>query len=158
MASTTFEEKRTLPYSAEQLFDLVADIEDYPNFLPWCVGMKIISRKEEELIADLVIGYKFIRERFRSRVYLERPHAITVDYLSGPLKNLNNRWRFLQNNDGSCTIDFYVEFEFRNPLLKKLVKMFFDEIVRRMVHSFEAQAHKRYGPPEMPLTGAYNQS
>lgn len=144
MASTTFSEKKTLNYTPEQLFDVVADVGHYADFLPWCVGSRIITQSEDEMVADLIIGYKFIREKFRSKVYFDKPKVITVEYLSGPLRNLHNRWRFIDNSDGTTTIDFYVEFEFKNPLLKHLVSMFFDEIIKRMVAAFEERANELY--------------
>lgn len=144
MSSTTFEEKKTLPFTQEQLFHVVADVGSYADFLPWCVGSRIIEQNDEFMIADLIIGYKVIREKFRSKVRFEQNKLITVEYLSGPLQNLHNRWRFIDNKDGTTTIDFYVEFEFKNPLLKHLVSIFFDEIIKRMVDAFEERATKLY--------------
>lgn len=94
--------------------------------------------------ADLIIGYKMIREKFKSRVLLDRPNEIRVDYLDGPLKSLSNQWRFIRNGDGSCTIDFFVDFEFKNPMLQGLVSMFFDKVVSRMVAAFEKRADDLY--------------
>tara|TARA_B100001778_G_C18585322_1_gene629545 strand:+ start:393 stop:830 length:438 start_codon:yes stop_codon:yes gene_type:complete len=142
--ATTHTETKTLPYTQQQLFDVVASIDKYPEFLPWCVGARIIERSDTHAIADLIIGYKFIREKFRSNVHFDAPKLINVDYVSGPLKNLNNRWRFIDNGDGTTTIDFYVSFEFSNPLLKQLVKIFFDEIIKRMVKAFEDRAASIY--------------
>lgn len=150
MASTTFSEKRVLSYTPEQLFNVVMDIEHYPQFLPWCVGSRIVERTEDHVTADLIIGYKFIREKFRSKVYHDSPNLITVDYIDGPMKNLSNRWRFIDNKDGTTTIDFYVSFEFRNPLLKQLVAIFFDEIIKRMVSAFEDRAADIYGKTVSP--------
>jgi coenzyme Q-binding protein COQ10 len=90
----THAEKRVLPYTDEQLFDMVADVRRYPEFLPWCVGARIVSRTETELVADLTIGFKMFRETFRSQVLLERPHHVHVRYLTGPFRYLNNHWRF----------------------------------------------------------------
>ena len=142
----THAEKKLLPYTREQLFDLVADIERYPEFLPWCVGARIRERKDNEIVGDLLIGYKMVRERFTSRVVLSRPDRIDVSYSEGPFKYLNNHWLFLPQNDGRCLIDFYVDFEFRSKMLQKIMEMFFNEAVKRMVAAFEARAHALYGP------------
>jgi coenzyme Q-binding protein COQ10 len=146
-------EQRWLGYGAEQLFDLVADVERYPEFLPWCIGARIRERGEGLLIADLVIGFKMIRERFTSRVALDRPNlAIHVTYADGPFKHLSNRWRFEPTADGGCRIDFYVEFEFRSALLQKLIGVLFHEAVKRMVAAFETRARALYGPPLLRTT------
>lgn len=142
----THAEKRHLPYSAEQLFDLVADVEKYPEFLPWCISCHIRKKEGNVLHADLVIGYKMFREKFGSKVTLERPGHIHVEYLSGPMKYLSNHWKFVPEKDGSCTIDFYVDFEFRNMVFQRLMGVFFNEIVRRMVAAFEARANALYAP------------
>jgi coenzyme Q-binding protein COQ10 len=143
----THAEKKLLPYTREQLFDLVADIERYPEFLPWCVGARIRERHENEILGDLLIGYKMVRERFTSRVVLHRPDRIDVSYSEGPFKYLNNHWLFLPQPDGRCLIDFYVDFEFRSKMLQGLIAMFFNEAVKRMVAAFEARARKLYGEP-----------
>ena len=141
-------EQRLLGYRPEQMFDLVADVERYPEFLPWCIGARIRERSESLLIADLVIGFKMIRERFTSRVGLDRPDlAIEVTYADGPFKHLSNRWRFELAPNGGCRIDFYVEFEFRSIVLQKLIGMLFHEAVKRMVAAFETRARALYGPP-----------
>jgi coenzyme Q-binding protein COQ10 len=142
---TTHAEKRTLPYGCEQLFDLVAGVEKYPEFLPWCKTSRITKRDGAVFYADLIIGYKMVREKFSSRVTLDRPRHIHVEYLSGPMKYLSNHWRFIDNGDGTTTIDFFVEFEFRNPFLRRLMGVFFNEIVRRMVSAFEERAKALYG-------------
>jgi coenzyme Q-binding protein COQ10 len=142
---TTHAEKRTLPYSCEQLFDLVAGVEKYPEFLPWCKASRITKRDGKVFYADLIIGYKMVQEKFSSRVTLDVPKHIHVEYLSGPMKYLSNHWRFIDNGDGTTTIDFFVEFEFKNPLLRRLMGVFFNEIVRRMVSAFEGRAKALYG-------------
>jgi coenzyme Q-binding protein COQ10 len=138
-------EKKRLPYSPEQLFDLVADIERYPEFLPWCVGARIRERDGNVVIGDLLIGYKMLRERFTSRVELGRPDRIDVSYSEGPFKYLHNHWLFLRQPDGGTLIDFYVDFEFRSKMLQKVIEVFFTEAVKRMVAAFEARAHQLYG-------------
>ena len=143
----THAEKKLLPYTREQLFDLVSDIERYPEFLPWCVGARIRERKDNEILGDLLIGYKMVRERFTSRVVLSRPDRIDVSYSEGPFKYLNNHWLFLPQPNGATLIDFYVDFEFRSKMLQKIMEMFFTEAVKRMVGAFETRAHKLYGEP-----------
>lgn len=139
------EERRVLAHTAEQMFDLVADVEKYPEFLPWCVGLRVVSRDEAGLSADLLIGYKVIREKFASKVTLERPKHIEVSYLGGPLKHLHNSWDFTDNEDGSCTVDFVIEFAFRSSLFERMIGGFFDEIVHRMVAAFVTRADEVYG-------------
>ena len=142
----THAEKRVLHHSPEQLFGLVADIERYPEFLPWCIGARIRSRRENVVVADLVIGFKGIRERFTSEVTLNRPAMrIDVAYRDGPFRYLNNHWIFNALPDGGCEIDFFVDFEFRSRLLQKIIGLLFNEAVRRMVAAFEARADQLYG-------------
>jgi coenzyme Q-binding protein COQ10 len=143
----THAEHRRLPYSAEQLFDLVADVERYPEFLPWCLAARIRERKENSITADLLIGFKMVRERFTSRVVLDRPKRVDVSYSEGPFRYLNNHWIFLPQDDGSSIIDFYVDFEFRSRMLQRIIGMLFNEAVRRMVGAFEARARQLYGSP-----------
>jgi coenzyme Q-binding protein COQ10 len=144
----THAEKRKLPYTAEQLFVLVADVERYPEFLPWCLGARIRSRTETEIVADLLIGFRMVRERFTSRVVLDRPHRIDVTYSDGPFRYLDNHWIFVPQPEGGCLIDFYVDFEFRSKLLQKLIGLLFNEAVRRMVGAFESRARQLYGTPD----------
>lgn len=143
---TTHAERRTLPYTPEQLFDLVADVAKYPEFLPWCLSSRIKKWDGDTVFyADLVIGYKMVREKFGSKVTLNAPDHIHVEYLSGPMKYLSNHWKFIREDDGSCTIDFFVEFEFKNRLLQNLIGVFFNEVVCRMVGAFEERAQDLYG-------------
>ncbi len=142
----THAENRLLPYTPEQLFDLVADIERYPEFLPWCVAARIRSREEATVVADLMIGFKMIRERFTSRVALTPKTRIDVVYSDGPFKHLHNHWIF-EPAEGGCQIDFFVEFEFRSRTLQKIIEVLFHEAVRRMVAAFEARARVLYGAP-----------
>lgn len=141
----THAEKRILPYTPEELFELVADIEKYPRFLPWCVASRIRQRSGEKIVADLVIGFKMVRERFTSEVTLDRPSCIDVNYVEGPLKHLNNHWKFRPHPAGT-EIEFYVDFEFRSKLLQSLIGALFNEAFRRMVAAFEARAAELYGP------------
>jgi len=138
-------EQKHLPYTPEQMFELVADVGRYQEFAPWCIASRINIRESEDVFyADLVVGYKMFRERFSSKVILERPHEISIEYLKGPLKNLKNRWQFIQQPDNSCLIDFSVEFEFGNVALQALANMFFNEVVKRMVSAFETRANELY--------------
>lgn len=129
------------------MFNLVADVDKYKEFLPWCVASRIKSREGDDVFyADLVIGYKMIRERFSSKVFLDRPNTIHIEYLEGPLKHLSNEWRFIPECNGNCRIEFSVEFEFKNMFLRGLVNMFFNEVVKRMVAAFELRAKELYSP------------
>lgn len=145
-------EQKPLPYRPDQLFALVADIEKYPQFLPWCIGARIRERRENEILADLVIGFKMIRERFTSRVLLTPPGEgmtprIDVSYVDGPMRHMSNRWLFIGQPDGTTVIDFHVDFEFRSKILEKLIGALFHEAVRRMVAAFETRAGVLYGRP-----------
>ena len=143
----THAEKRLLPYTPEQMFDLVADVERYPEFLPWCQEARIRRRDPERILADMVIGFRLVRERFTSRVELDRPGRIDVTYTEGPLRYLNNRWIFRPVGDGSCEVDFFVDFEFRSMILEKIMGVFFGEAIRRMVGAFEVRAAQLYSTP-----------
>lgn len=140
----THAEKRKLPYSQEQLFALVADVEKYPEFLPWCLASRIRKREGDIFWADLVIGFKMVRERFTSKVSLSGPGRIDVTYTDGPFRYLNNHWLFEPDPDGGCWIDFYVDFEFRSKMLQKLIQPLFSEAVSRMVAAFETRATVLY--------------
>ncbi len=143
----THAEKRTVPYSPEQMFDLVADVEQYPDFLPWCVACRIRRREgPDAFVADLVIGFKVFRERFTSRVGLDRPNSVDVVYHEGPFRHLTNHWTFEPDDHGNCIIDFYIDFEFRSRTLQKLIGKLFNEAVQRMVNAFEKRARSLYGP------------
>ncbi len=145
----THAERRRLPYRAADIFDLVADVERYPEFLPWCVGVSVLRREERVLLAEMLIGFKLLRERFTSRVTLCPPERIDVVYIDGPFRRLDNHWIFKSAEDG-CTVDFHIDFEFRSPLLRRLMGPLFNEAVRRMVAAFEARARLRYGRPPGP--------
>ncbi|HEX2582361.1 MAG TPA: type II toxin-antitoxin system RatA family toxin [Dongiaceae bacterium] len=140
-------EERILPYQPDQVFNLVADIERYPEFLPWCTGVRIKSRTANEAVAEMLIGFKMIRERFTSRVVLDRiHHRIDVTYINGPFRHLKNYWRFLPAGPDHCRVEFYLEFAFSSPILQKLIGTLFHEAVRRMVVAFEIRAGQLYGP------------
>jgi coenzyme Q-binding protein COQ10 len=149
----THAEKRKMPYSAEEMYALIADIEAYREFLPWCQAARIRSRRplpdgEGEVIdADLVISFKVFREKFGSRVTL-RPEKrqIDVEYLDGPFRYLNNHWEFLPEGERACTVDFFVDFEFRSRTLQAIIGLVFNEAMQRIVRAFERRAEALYGP------------
>jgi len=142
----THAETRRVSYRPEQLFDLVADVGRYPQFLPWCIGARVRSRTETELVADLTIGFGPFRESFTSRVTLDRPHRVRVRYENGPFRYLNNQWAFAPDPAG-CKVNFFVDFEFRSRILQAAIGVVFNEAVRRMVNAFLKRAREVYGPP-----------
>ena len=145
MGMKTHTETRKLPYTAEQMFNLVADVGRYPEFLPWCVGARIKEQKPDMLLADLMIGFKMVREKFSSKVWLNRAERrIDVEYINGPFRQLKNHWTFSDEPGGGCRIDFFLEFEFSSVMLQKLIGVLFHEAVRRMVAAFEARAKQLY--------------
>ncbi|MBN8909185.1 MAG: type II toxin-antitoxin system RatA family toxin, partial [Rhodospirillales bacterium] len=135
----THAEKQILPYRPDQLFDLVADVGKYPQFLPWCVAARIRKRAETELIADLTIGFGPFRETFTSRVTLDRPQQVKVTYENGPFRYLNNQWDFTPQDRGT-EVAFFVDFEFRSRLLQAAIGVVFNEAVKRMVNAFKKRA------------------
>ncbi len=149
----TYAEKRVLRYSPEQLFDMVADVRRYPEFLPWCVAARVVTSTDAELTADLTIGFKVFRETFRSRVTLERPDHVHVEYLTGPFRYLNNHWRFTPVA-GSTEVSFFVDFEFKSRLLQAVIGTVFNEAVRLMVRAFERRATVLYGRGTVPPDSA----
>lgn len=144
-------DSRILPYTADQMYALVADIERYPEFLPWNTAARIRSRRPEpdgsELVeADLVISFKVFRERFGSRVTLwPADRRIDTEYLDGPFKYLKSGWSFADLPHGSCKVDFFVDFEFRNAILGKVIGVVFGEAMSRIVRAFEDRARALYG-------------
>ena len=137
-------ETRILPYTPEQLFDLVADVGNYDKFLPWVVAVRVRSSSEAETIADLVVGFNAFKERFTSRVLKERPAKICVDYIEGPLKYLHNEWKF-KPASGGTEVYFSVDFAFRSRLFESLAGAMFDRALRRMIGAFEQRAAELYG-------------
>ena len=149
----THAEHRVLPYTPEQMYALVADIERYPEFLPWCVAARIRERKADFISADLVIGFGLIRERFTSNVKLDPPGRVDVAFADGPFRHLDSHWVF-EWAPGGCRVDFFVDFEFKSRVLQKVIEMLFGEAVRRMVAAFEGRAKQLYGRPEPDGAGA----
>ncbi|MFY8049074.1 MAG: type II toxin-antitoxin system RatA family toxin [Erythrobacter sp.] len=138
-------ETRRLPFSAQQMFDLVADVGRYGEFLPWVIATRVRSDSETEMVADMVVGFKAIRESFTSRVTKDRPREIAVHYVDGPLSDLDNVWTFRAVDDQTCEIDFLVEFTFRNRLFERIAGQYFDRAFSKMVEAFEARAAELYG-------------
>jgi len=138
-------ESRRLPYSAEQMFDLVADVARYPEFLPWVVATRVRSDDGAEMIADMLVGFKALREKFTSRVIKHRPDRLEVIYIDGPMRDLDNLWHFRPLSGGGCEIDFCVDFSFKNKMFEMLAGQYFDRAFRKMVAAFETRADALYG-------------
>ncbi len=139
-----------MPYSAQQMYDLVADVGSYPKFLPWCAAARIRSRTpqgaSEVMEADLVISFKVFRERFGSRVVLHPDeHKIDTEYLDGPFRYMKSNWAFADRVDGGCDVSFFVDFEFKNAVLQGIIGMVFNEAMQRIVRAFERRAAELYG-------------
>jgi coenzyme Q-binding protein COQ10 len=138
-------ETRVVPYSSEQMFDLVADVASYKEFLPWVVATRVRSDSDTEMTADMVVGFKSLRESFTSKVTKQRPNMIDVQYVDGPLRDLDNRWHFEALSDGGCKVDFCVDFTFKNRVFQALAGQYFDRAFRKMVAAFEERAQQLYG-------------
>lgn len=143
-------ETRRLPYTPEQMFDLVADVGRYGEFLPWVAAVRVRSNSETEMVADLVVGFSALKERFTSRVTKERPRKIHVDYLDGPLKYLKNDWTFEPDGEGGTQLCFFVDFEFRSRIFETLAGQMFGMAFKKMVAAFETRAEKLYGSARSP--------
>jgi coenzyme Q-binding protein COQ10 len=145
----THSETRSLPFSAQQMYDLVADVESYPQFIPWIAAARVRSVVPQDdhdvMLADLVVGFRMFRERFGSKVTLwAGPRRIDTEYIDGPFKHMISNWEFLEA-EGGCTINFKVDFEFRNRLLQGAAGLFFYEAMQRIVRAFETRANALYG-------------
>jgi coenzyme Q-binding protein COQ10 len=138
-------ETRYLPYTPEQLFDLVADVARYDEFLPWVVAVRVRSSSDKETVADLVVGFNAFKERFTSRVVKRPPARICVDYVEGTLKYLHNEWRFEPATRGGTNVHFAVDFAFKSRLFETLAGAMFDRALRRMIGAFEQRAAALYG-------------
>jgi coenzyme Q-binding protein COQ10 len=141
---------RRVKHSAAKMFELVADVERYPEFVPMCESLHVRKRSGEPqgveiIIADMTVAYKVIRETFSSRVTLDRPKlAVLVEYLDGPFSHLENRWRFRPENDKSSEVDFFIAYEFRSKMLGMVMGALFDSAFRRFAEAFEKRADKIY--------------
>ena len=138
-------ETRRLPYTPEQMFDLVADVRRYPEFLPWVTAMRVRQDDESATVADMIVGFKGLRETFTSKVGKQRPETIHVEYVDGPLKYLRNDWRFRPDGEGGCLVDFSVDFAFKNRMFEMLAGQVFGAALRRMIGAFEERAAALYG-------------
>ena len=146
----THSEKRVLPYTAQQMYDLVADVGKYPEFLPWNAaarGRKVTPQPDgtEVMEADLVISFRVFRERFGSRVVLDPENMrIDTEYLDGPFKYMKSYWQF-RDVEGGCEVEFFVDFEFKNMVLQNLIGVVFNQAMQRIVRAFEDRATALYG-------------
>jgi coenzyme Q-binding protein COQ10 len=146
-----FANKRRVPHSAAEMFDLVADVERYPEFVPLCKSLKIRQRTPrpdgtEVVIADMTVSFKLVREAFTSRVTLDRRNfKILVEYLQGPFSNLENRWSFEPKSDGTCDVGFFISYEFKSRMLAMLMGTMFDTAFQRLAAAFEKRADAIYG-------------
>lgn len=138
-------EQRRLPHSPEQMYELVADVAAYPEFLPWCKSTRQFNHRPDGFDSDMVIGFRVYSERFTSRVTLDPPREIRVDYIHGPMKYLYNHWRFEDDGEGGCVVDFLVDFEFKSHLFEMMIGRLFEEAVHHMVRAFETRARAIYG-------------
>ena len=144
----THSETRFLPYTPQQMYNLVADVSSYPKFLPWCAAARIRSQSPDGdsivMEADLVISFKVFRERFGSRVTLwPNDHRIETEYLDGPFRYMKSSWAF-KEVDGGCDVSFFVDFEFKNAILQGIIGVVFNEAMQRIVRAFERRAQELY--------------
>ena len=146
-------ETRRLPYTPEQMFDLVANVERYAEFIPWVTAVRVRSDSQTEMVADLIVGFKGLRETFTSKVGKARPVTIHVDYLDGPLKYLRNDWTFRPDGSG-CQVDFSVDFEFKSRMFEMLAGQMFGAALRKMIGAFEARAAALYGSGESGISSS----
>lgn len=151
-------ETRRLPYTPEQMYDLVADVASYDQFLPWVSAVRVRSDSETEMVADLMVGFKALREKFTSKVSKQRPSEIHVDYVDGPLKYLHNDWRFASDGQGGALVDFSIEFEFKSRLFEMVAGQVFDRALRTMIGAFEERAARLYASPVKVAPGMSSSS
>ena len=151
-------ETRSLPYTPEQMFALVADVASYDQFLPWVSAVRVTSDSETEMVADLMVGFKSLREKFTSKVTKQRPASIHVDYIDGPLKYLHNDWGFRSDGKGGTLIDFCVDFEFKSRIFEMVAGQVFGNALRKMIGAFEERAAVLYGSPVTSAPGISSSS
>jgi coenzyme Q-binding protein COQ10 len=151
----TFSSKRRVGYSSEQMFDLVADVERYPEFVPLCQSLKVRQRTpaadgREVVVADMTVSFKLVRETFTSKVTLDRPNLkILVEYLRGPFSHMENRWTFDPKADQACDVGFFISYDFKSRMLAMLMGAMFDAAFQRFASAFEKRAHVIYGAPHV---------
>ena len=150
-------ETRRLPYTAEQMFDLVADVGRYAEFLPWVSAIRVRSNSATQLTADMIVGFKGLRETFTSKVDKQHPTRIHVEYLDGPLKYLRNDWVFRPEGTG-CAVDFTVDFAFKNRVFEMLAGQVFGTALRKMIGAFEERAAVLYGTGSVATGGGISNS
>ena len=138
-------ETRHLPYTAVQMFELVADVGKYPEFLPWVVATRVRDKTDKGMEADMLVGFKAIREKFTSHVELDAPKSVRVHYVDGPLRDLDNLWTFEPSDDGGCELFFSVDFTFKNMMFETLAGQYIERAFRKMVAAFEERAEQLYG-------------
>ena len=127
------------------MFALVADIARYPEFLPWVIALRLRSDSEYESVADMIVGFKGLRESFSCRVHKQRPTVVSVSYIDGPMRHLSNEWHFEPAEGGGCRVDFMVDFSFRSRMFEALAGQMFDKALRKMIAAFETRADDLYG-------------
>ncbi len=146
-----FSTKRRVPHSAQDMFDLVADVGRYPEFVPMCTAMHVRQRTDKGegitvMVAAMTVSYKLIRQTFTSRATLDRPNLeILVEYLDGPFQRMQNRWAFHAAGEGACEVEFFIDYEFRSRTLAAVMGALFDTVFRRMASAFEKRADEVYG-------------
>lgn len=151
-------ETRRLPYTPEQMFAMVADVGHYAEFLPWVAAVRVREDSETEMLADLLVGFMALREKFTSRVTKARPERIHVEYVDGPLAYLHNDWVFRPDGEGGCLVDFSVDFAFRSRVFEALAGRMFDSALRKMIGAFEERAAKLYGSSASSSDGSSSSS
>ena len=137
-------ERKALPFSAGQMYDLVTDVRSYAEFLPWVAAVRVRSDSDTEMLADLVVGFKSLKETFSSRVLKTPKSKVVVDYLDGPMRHLQNQWLFEETADG-CIVDFTVDFAFQNRIFEALAGQYFSTALRKMTDAFVERAEELYG-------------
>lgn len=140
---TQLQVSKVFPYTQGKLYDVVADVQAYPDFLPWCQKAVILEEKPGEILADLTIGYAFFKETFRSRVILTPHETIDVDYQQGPLKSLSNKWRFKILDAGTTEVEFFVAFTFKSKMMQKAMDVFFSEGADKLMQAFEKRLQEK---------------
>ena len=137
-------ENRVLPFSAQQMFDLVLDVAQYPEFLPWCVATRVKSKDDGQMTADMAVGFKLLQERYTSRITFDAPHHIHVTDIGGPFKRLETDWKFVERADG-CTVEFNIDFAFSSKLLESVMGGVFTDAAHKMMQAFVTRAEAVYG-------------